>query len=146
MCRDITKTFRLRYLSLTMYEFTWTAYKLFIHSTMDNYLLVYITQRMAEMGYKTFHFEPVRVFANVNKAIIAAYNEHYYLVSKNVPAGLVIASDTNIFNEAANFSDFTYYQLQEFSGLIEISQPAAPIDIEFIKVVPELFCPVATNN
>lgn len=113
---------------------------------MDNYLLAYITQRMAEMGYKIFHFEPVRVFINANQAIIEAYNEHYYLVSKAVPAGLVIASDTNIFNEASGFLGFTYYGMQEFSGVIEISQPLAPIDIEFIKVVPELFCEAINKN
>lgn len=107
---------------------------------MDNFLIAYITQRLNEMGYKTFHFEPVRIFVNANKAIVEAYNEYYYLISKNVPAGLVIASDTNVFNEAANFPDFTYYRIQEFSGLIEISQPAAPIDIQFMKVVPERFC------
>ena len=113
---------------------------------MDNYLLAYITQRMAEMGYKTFHFEPVRFFVNANNGTIEAYNELYYLISKAVPAGLVVASDTNIFNEAGNFSDFTYYRIQEFSGLIEISQPAAPIDIQFMKVVPELFCPEIKTN
>lgn len=113
---------------------------------MDDFLIAYITQRLREMGYKTFHFEPVRIFINANKAIVEAYNEYYYLTSKTVPVGLVIASDTNIFNEAANFPDFTYYGLQEFSGLIEISQPAAPIDIQFMKVVPELLCEEINTN
>ncbi len=113
---------------------------------MDNYLLAYITQRMAEMGYPTFHFEPVRVFVNAAKAVVEAYNEYYYLISKTVPAGLVIESDTNVFNEAAGYPDFTHYNVQEFSGLIEISQPAAPVDIEFMKVVPELICREIKTN
>lgn len=116
---------------------------------MDNFLMAYITERMAEMGFKTFHFEPIRIFANTNKIIVAAHNEYYYLISKAVPAGLVIESDTNIFNEASGFPNFTYYRIQEFSGQIEISQPAAPIDLQFMQVVPQCPCfpclPSVTN-
>lgn len=103
---------------------------------MDSYILAYITQRMTEMGFPQFHFEPVRVFTDANKMEIKAYNEFYYLLNKSVPASLIIASDTNIFNEAANYNDYTFYRVQEFTGLIEISQVAAPIDLQFLKVVP----------
>lgn len=103
---------------------------------MDNYIMAYIKQRMTEMGFPKYHFEPVHVFVNANKAQIQAYNEFYYLLNKIVPGNLVIASDTNIFNEAATYNSYTFYRVQEFSGLIEISQGAAPIDLQFLKVVP----------
>ena len=114
---------------------------------MDNYLLAYIKQRMREMGFSKFHFEAVRV----TEPRIEAYNQFYYLVSKTVPATLVITSDTNIFNEAVSYNSYNFYQIQEFTGLIEITQgvivlfpipididpiPLFPIDLEFIKVVP----------
>ncbi|MFY9310081.1 MAG: hypothetical protein WAQ28_13630 [Bacteroidia bacterium] len=103
---------------------------------MDNYIMAYITQRMTEMGFPHFHFEPVRILENSTRREIMAYNEFYYLLNKLVPASLVIASDINIFNEAANYNDYTFYRVQEFSGLIEISQAIAPIDLQFLKVIP----------
>lgn len=103
---------------------------------MDSYILAYITQRMTEMGFQYFHFEPVRILENSNQTEIRAYNEFYYLLNKQVPVSLVIASDINIFNEATNYNDFTFYRVQEFSGLIEISQAIAPIDLQFLKVIP----------
>jgi len=100
---------------------------------MDALLIKYIKDRMAEMGVINFHYEPVFVRTNANKQSIRAYNQHYFLVSKAVPADLEILSDTHIFTEAADYNNFNYYGIQEFSGQIEISQGAAPIKLEFIK-------------
>lgn len=107
---------------------------------MDYYLLAYITQRMNEMGFPKFHFEAVHAFVEDTKMKIEAYNQFYYLVSKAVPASLVIASDTNIFIEAGVYSSYNFYQVQEFTGLIEISQTLVFVDLEFIKVVPVYDC------
>ena|ERR1051326_6849287 len=104
---------------------------------MDAFLLAYITQRMCEMGFTKFHFEPVRIFVNALTTQIQAYNEFYYLSGKGVPASLIIISDTNIFNESPDYPDFNYYGIQEFTGLIEISQELSPISLEFVKVVPQ---------
>lgn len=103
---------------------------------MDNFLLAHIAQRMNEMGYKGFHFEPAYIFVDAPFFEIKAYNEFYYLTSKFVDAQLLIISDTNIFNEAANFSFYNFYGIQEFSGLIEISQFITPMNLEFVRVIP----------
>lgn len=107
---------------------------------MDNFLLKYIAQRMCEMGFTDYRFEAVRIALEADKVQINAYNQFYYLVSKTVPATLVIASDTNIFNEAAAYNSYNFYQIQEFTGLIEISQGVVGIDLEFIKVIPVCPC------
>ncbi len=107
---------------------------------MDNYLLKYIAQRMCEMGFTDYRFESVRIVSETDKVQINAYNEFYYLVSKTVPVSLVIASDTNIFNEAVAYNNYNFYQIQEFTGLIEISQSVIGIDLEFIKVIPVCPC------
>lgn len=103
---------------------------------MDSFLLAYIRQRMCELGFSDFHFEPVRIVADADNAQIQAYNEYYYLTSQSVPSGLTIASDTNIFNETETYYFFNLYKIQEFTGLIEINQGYSPIDLEFIKVIP----------
>lgn len=107
---------------------------------MDNYLLKYIAQRMCEMGFTDYRFEAVRIASEGSNVQVKAYNEFYYLVSKTVPVTLVIASDTNIFNEATAYNSYNFYQIQEFTGLIEISQGVAEIDLEFIKVIPVCPC------
>ena len=107
---------------------------------MDYYLLEYVKQRMNEMGFEKFHYEPIRVLANATRTEVKAYNEYYYLLSKSVQPTLVIKSDTNIFNEANAYYAFNYYRIQEFTGLIEISQAVAPIDLQFLRVVPECNC------
>lgn len=103
---------------------------------MDSFLLAYISQRMCEMGFSEFHFEPVHIAADADNLQIQAYNEYYYLVSLSVPSGLIIASDTNIFNESEDYPSFNLYKIQEFTGLIEINQGYTPINLEFIKVIP----------
>jgi hypothetical protein len=103
---------------------------------MDSFLIAYITQRMKEMGFCNFHFEPVRIANDTELFIIKAYNEYYYLVGKTVPSTLVIQSDTNIFNEAATYSNLNFYQIQEFTGLIEILYENSPYELEFIRVTP----------
>lgn len=96
----------------------------------------YIRQRMAEMGYEKYHWEAIRIQSTAVPFTINGYNEFYYLVSKTVELDLVIISDTRVFTEAASYSNFNYYNIQEFSGAIKISQAQA-IDYEFIRVVPE---------
>ena len=123
---------------------------------MDKFLLAYIKQRMKEMGICHFHFEPVRVLLNPKIPVqIQAYNEFYYLTGIPLPSGIQIVSDTNILiAEPATFARFTdtgsytFYSIQEFSGLIEMSFTGATdfnptANLEFIHVVPaceEKFC------
>lgn len=101
---------------------------------MDYFLLAYIALRMKEMGFEDYTFELVRV-KGVSE--IDATNEYYYLTSKAVFASLIIRSDTNIFNEAADYSTFNFYGIQEFTGQILITQ-TEPIDLEFMRVIPRV--------
>lgn len=101
----------------------------------DTFLTWFIDKRMKANGHSHFHVEIVRIKTAAPSHLISAVNEYYYLISPSVPDSLVIESDTNLFNEAADFANFELYGIQEFSGGIKITQ-AVPIDLEFIKVIP----------
>ncbi len=103
---------------------------------MDSYILSYISQRMREMGFAEFHFETVHVVSATNTLQIQAYNEYYYLISEYLPSGLIITSDTNIFNDSEIYYYFNFYRTQEFTGLIEINSGTIPVDLEFVRVIP----------
>lgn len=107
---------------------------------MNDAILKYIEQRMRELRYnKGYHWEPVRVNPGTLQHIIIAYNEFWYLITPNafMDPNLFIRSDSNIFNEASAYAagKFNFYGVQEFTGRIQING-AAPIDQEFIRVVP----------
>lgn len=104
---------------------------------MDSLLIAYIAQRMRELGFEDYSFEPIRVTDPTGDKIIDANNEYYYLVAKTVDASLIIRSDTNIFNEAADYGTFNFYGIQEFTGQIAISQ-LIPIDLEFVRAIPRV--------
>jgi len=99
---------------------------------MDSFLLAYIAQRMREMGFKDYTFEPVRV----QSGQVDATNEYYYLVAKIVSDTLVIRSDAKVFEEAADYSNFNYYGMQEFTGVITLEDTVNAIDYEFVRVIP----------
>lgn len=104
---------------------------------MDNFLIEYIKQRMQELGFENYTFQPIRVKTDNLSMLINAQNEYYYLVSKEVPSSLMIFSDTNIWNESNDYEDFNFYSIQEFTGEIEI-ESFVPIDLEFIRVIPKV--------
>lgn len=111
---------------------------------MDSFLIAYIAQRMKEMGFADFSFEPVRV----KEDQINAGNEYYYLVAASITSpSLIIRSDTNIFTEAVDYNKFNFYGLQEFTGIITLSEEDPinyPIDYEFIRVIPRV--PLSENK
>lgn len=100
----------------------------------------YIKHRMQEMGYLKFHVKPFGIVSN-NEAeyYIKAYNEFFYLLSKNLESGTSITSDTNILIVDDHYFDFEMRNLQEFTGLIHIRIPntSAKQILEFIRVIPE---------
>jgi hypothetical protein len=103
----------------------------------EGYLLDFIRERMREMGYKSFHHEPVLISVKQKDPFfIAAYNEFYYLVSLNLPDSLLIAGDTDVLY-TKNFQLQTYTRLKEFTGNITIESPQ-DYNIEFIRVIPQL--------
>lgn len=102
-------------------------------------IVQYAKKRMSDLGYDAeyCHYEPFRVQNAAASVRVLAYNEYYYLISPSVPASLVIISDTDIFSEGAAYPGFSFFGAKEHSGLLEISQAAGSIDLEFIRVIPE---------
>ncbi len=103
----------------------------------DGFVIEYIRQRMQELGYGRFHFEPTSMLVRSKEPVsILAYNEFYYLVSLDLPNSTLIIGDTHYLN-AVSFSRLSYARLHEFTGNITIECPQESI-IEFIRVTPEL--------
>ena len=50
---------------------------------MDQYLITYINQRMAERGFKKFHHEPVSLLTDNEQSEyrIKGYNQYFFLIS-----------------------------------------------------------------
>jgi hypothetical protein len=116
---------------------------------MDKFLLAYIKQRMKERGICHFHYEPVAIVLNGTPIQANAYNEYYYTTGENIPNGMKIISDTNVFipipTSLAVATSSGYRNIQEFSGLINIIGGSLDTTyvVEFIHVVPtckENFC------
>lgn len=107
---------------------------------MDNYLVTYINQRMAERGFKAFHHEPVSLLTNNEQTEyrIKGYNQFFYLVSKELANGTIIRSDTNVYDVDQYYTKQNLSQIQEFTGLIIITNPKRTVQLlEFIRVIPK---------
>ncbi len=107
---------------------------------MDNYLVTYINQRMAERGFKAFHHEPVSLLTNNDQTEyrIKGYNQFFYLVSKELANGTVIRSDTSVYDVDQYYAKQNLSQIQEFTGLIIITNPNRTVQLlEFIRVIPK---------
>ncbi len=111
---------------------------------MDSLILSYITQRMAEMGYSNYTFEPfVAVLNDCQKELqIEGTNEYYYLVSKDLAAGTEITADNNYFKSEDYYDSLEFAKTQEFTGQIKLScsnwKCLQTIVCEFIRVLPQI--------
>ena len=114
---------------------------------MDNTILAYIAQRMTDLGYSSFSFEPyVAVLGDSQKELqIEGTNEYYYLLSKELVAGTEISADNNYFKAEAFYSNLDFARAQEFTGQIKLGCTSwkcnQTIVIEFIRVIPEVSKP-----
>ncbi len=101
----------------------------------------YIRGRMQSLGIEKFHLETYRHHSKQGGVDeVSAHNEFYYLVSRNVPANLIIRSDSHKFSlrDAVAYAGFDIYRIHEFSGRIKFQLIGGPqVDLEFIRVVPE---------
>lgn len=111
---------------------------------MDNLILAYIAQRMSEMGYSTYTFEPfVAVLSDCQKEIqIDSVNEYHYLISKNLATGTEIYADNNYFKADDYYASLEFAKTQEFTGQIKVScsnwKYSQTIVLEFIRVLPQI--------
>lgn len=101
---------------------------------MNDYLLIqFFKQRMREMRYSSYHFEPVTVRVQLGELVVLnAYNDFYYLRSNEVQ-NIEITSDISYYHSNNPLQS----NFQEFSGKIEItSANDLPVLLEFIRVIP----------
>lgn len=109
-------------------------------ASLDTFCIAYIVNRMRQMGIHTFHFEPYLVVLSKDshRFHIDGQNEYYYLASVDLETGTEIIADNNYFKVESYYQHIGINNLQEFTGNIEISQPAGDDiqTIEFIRVIP----------
>lgn len=114
---------------------------------MDNLILAYISQRMTDLGFSTFSFEPFVVVLNESQKelLIEGTNEYYYLLSKDLVTGTEITADNNYFKAEDYYDSLEFAKTQEFTGQIKLScnpwKCNQTIVFEFIRVIPEVSKP-----
>lgn len=108
-------------------------------SSMKSNLLSYIDHRMRAVGYKDYNLKPERILLNSTKTTINidAVNEYYYLVTKSLPSGTIITSDSECFLSDSNTQGLELIIFKEFTGNIRIEIPEdSAVIIEFLRVIP----------
>lgn len=112
----------------------------FANLIMDSYALSYVASRMKQLGVKVYSFEPYLVVLNdpQNWADIQTYGDYFYLVSKELPVGVEIEADNNIFRVLDYYGYMDVAKVQEFTGTIHIEVPPGSNQqiFEFIRVIP----------
>jgi hypothetical protein len=104
----------------------------------DNFLLALVWRRMKEMGYQKYHIETevIQLSGAGNIREINAYNQFYYLVSKNIPDNTVVKSDSNYYKTQSH-NELELYGIQEFSGAITLIRGDLDTRLEFLVVTIE---------
>ncbi len=111
---------------------------------MDSFIIAYIANRMEQLGFKEYQFEPYCMVQTNNAinvmAVAAPPNEYYYLTSKELVIGTEIVANNNYYTVEGYYQNQEYSKLQEFIGNIRITFPrgADTQVVEFIRVVPKL--------
>jgi len=108
-------------------------------SSMKSNLLSYVEHRMKAIGFKDYNLKPERILLNSSKTTINidAVNEYYYLVTKALPSGTLITSDSECFLSDSNTQGLELIIFKEFTGNIKIEIPEdSAIIIEFLRVIP----------
>jgi predicted protein tyrosine phosphatase len=107
---------------------------------MESYIIAYIAQRMANLGFMKYGFEPLLVIMpqDKNEYQLDGTNEYYYLVSRLLATGTEISSGSNHFKVEEHHVNLDFSKIQEFTGQIKITSPQGVKQaIEFIRVIPQ---------
>ena len=111
---------------------------------MDSLILAYISDRMTDIGFGSFSFEPLVVVLNdaQKEVVIEGTNEYYYLLSKDLIAGVEIISDNNYFKSEDYYGSLEFGKTVEFTGQIKATcatrKCQQTIVLEFIRVIPQI--------
>ena len=113
----------------------------FANLVMDSYVLAYIASRMQQQGIRRYNFEPHLALLNEYRSEynIGCGNDHFFLVSKELPIGTEIHADNNILIVADYHSYMQFAGVQEFTGIMNIKVPpdSGLTLFEFIRVMPK---------
>jgi hypothetical protein len=107
---------------------------------MDSFIVHYIAQRMAHLGFRRYAYEPVLVIVpdGQSEYTLEGVNEYYYLASRVLATGIEIEGDNNYFKADANYVNLDYSRFQEFTGRIRVTFPQGVKQaLEFIRVIPQ---------
>jgi hypothetical protein len=106
---------------------------------MESYIIAYIAQRMVNLGFTKYSFEPLLIILpqDKNEYQVDGTNEYYYLVSKFLATGTEISSGNNYFKADDGYTSLDFFKIQEFTGQIKVVSPQGVKQIiEFIRVIP----------
>lgn len=107
---------------------------------MESYIVAYIAQRMANLGFTKYSFEPLLYVLSPEQHLLQfdGMNEYYYLVSALLATGTEISSGNNYFRVEDCYSKLDFSKIQEFTGQVQINSPQDVKQvIEFIRVIPQ---------
>jgi hypothetical protein len=107
---------------------------------MDYYALQHIKQRLNIRSFEKYRITTASFItdADVDEYRIPAYNEFFYLVSRDLANGTIIHSDIYVYKANQHYAQQILSQVREFSGLIIIENPERTVQLlEFIRVIPE---------
>jgi len=107
---------------------------------MDYYALHKIRQRLHIRSFDRFRVDEISFVTSddVHEYRIPAYNEFFFLVSRDLANGTIIHSDINVYKVGQHYSQQVLSQVREFSGLIIIENPERTIQLlEFIRLIPQ---------
>jgi hypothetical protein len=94
-----------------------------------------IDMLLSSRGVKDYHMDFYTLLLLENEQITPANRGWHFLVSKELPAGLEIISETH----ALKVGETTPSTLQEFTGQMRINVPeGASVDrLDFIRIIPK---------
>ncbi|HEY4789106.1 MAG TPA: hypothetical protein VIH57_23820 [Bacteroidales bacterium] len=107
---------------------------------MESFLVAYIAQRMADLGFQKYSYEPLVIILSndQNEYLIEGMNEYYYLTTKALTPGTEISAGNNYFKVEDYYVNLDLSKVQEFTGQIKITFPQGGKQaLEFIRVIPQ---------
>ncbi len=109
---------------------------------MEGIIRLYIENRMAAMGFKSFHFNIEAVTIKTGENIIRknGHNEYWYLFDVNqTEDDFTITANNNIINQGEFVVDGVPFITYEFTGDIKIDNNGALKDQSFLfyRVIPQ---------
>lgn len=102
--------------------------------------IAYIERLLATRGIQDFYLDVFSLVLNPSKKDVYTDGNRgfYYLVTHDLPQGMVIASETAVVEIDQSWEARGITKIQEFSGQMAVHLPAMVnlYHLEFIRVIP----------